>query len=87
MTASLDQTAKVWNAATGEELFTLAGHTGWVLSAAFSPDGQRIITGSFDQTAKVWLMPDALLDVALKRVQRNPPVFTAAEKARYEIGD
>ncbi len=35
-------------------LFTLYGHTGAVWSAAFSPDGTRILTGSDDQTARVW---------------------------------
>ncbi|MFN0125433.1 MAG: protein kinase domain-containing protein, partial [Verrucomicrobiales bacterium] len=33
---------------------TLLGHNGTVSSVAFSPDGQRIITGSEDGTAKVW---------------------------------
>src|SRR5216117_1459293 len=33
---------------------TLRGHLGWVNSVAFSPDGQRIVTGGSDQTAKVW---------------------------------
>ena len=33
---------------------TLVGHTGEVWSAAFSPDGKRIVTGSWDRTAKVW---------------------------------
>ena len=36
------------------ELMTLKGHTDSVCSAAFSPDGSRIVTGSWDQTAKVW---------------------------------
>jgi WD40 repeat protein/serine/threonine protein kinase len=54
VTASNDQTAKVWDAHTGKELLTLKGHTTWVASAAFSPDGDRIVTGSYDQTAKVW---------------------------------
>ena len=39
VTASDDTTARVWDAATGKELHTLAGHTGGVNSAAFSPDG------------------------------------------------
>ena len=33
---------------------TLTGHEGDVKSAAFSPDGQQIVTGSGDHTAKVW---------------------------------
>jgi hypothetical protein len=37
---------------------TLAGHTGWVVSAQFSPDGRRIVTASSDETAKLW---DAVL--------------------------
>jgi WD40 repeat protein len=35
-------------------IFTLHGHTNWIGSVAFSPDGKRIVTGSGDQTAKVW---------------------------------
>jgi eukaryotic-like serine/threonine-protein kinase len=35
-------------------LFTLYGHTDRVESAAFSPDGSRIVTASWDRTAKVW---------------------------------
>ena len=49
-----DQTAKVWDAASGKELLTLKGHSAAICSVAFSPDGQRIVTGSEDQTAKVW---------------------------------
>lgn len=33
---------------------TLRGHTHDVLSAAFSPDGKRIVSGSTDKTLKVW---------------------------------
>jgi hypothetical protein len=40
--------------ASGKELLTLTGHSGWIWSVAFSPDGQRIATGSGDRTAKVW---------------------------------
>jgi WD40 repeat protein len=54
VTGSFDQTARVWDAATGHETLTLKGHTGPVYSVSFSPDGKRILTGGDDQTAKVW---------------------------------
>ena len=54
VTGSADNSAKVWDSASGKELLTLKGHGSEVRSVAFSPDGQRIVTGSDDQTAKVW---------------------------------
>ena len=35
-------------------LMTLEGHSGWVFSVAFSPDGRQIASGSVDDTIKVW---------------------------------
>ena len=29
-------------------------HSGWVMSLAFSPNGTKIVSGSFDKTIKVW---------------------------------
>ncbi len=54
VTASSDNTAKVWDARTGAKLVDLAGHTDTVNSAVFSPDGARILTASLDNTSKVW---------------------------------
>ena len=37
-----------------QELTKLEGHSGAVNSAAFSPDGQRVVTASDDHTVHVW---------------------------------
>jgi WD40 repeat protein len=34
--------------------YTLEGHSRRVSSVSFSPDGKRIVSGSFDKTVKVW---------------------------------
>jgi WD40 repeat protein len=45
----------VWDAKTGEVAAgSFEGHTGPVMSVAFSPDGQKIVSGSYDQTVQVW---------------------------------
>ena len=35
-------------------LQTLEGHSDSVVSVAFSPDGQKIVSGSWDQTVRIW---------------------------------
>ena len=51
--ASSEGTARVWDAETGTVRHAL-GHTGFVLSVAWSPDSSRLVTGGSDGTAKVW---------------------------------
>jgi TPR repeat protein len=54
VTASYDNTARLWDAKTGAALAVLKGHTGIVISAGFSPDGTRVVTASSDKTARLW---------------------------------
>ncbi|KAA3661453.1 MAG: helix-turn-helix domain-containing protein [Chloroflexi bacterium] len=49
-----DGTVSVWEVATGEALFTLAGHSTIATSVVFSPDEQTIATGSRDGTVRIW---------------------------------
>ena len=49
-----DNTIKIWDAASGQEINTLEGHADSVASIAFSPEGARIVSGSYDNTIKIW---------------------------------
>jgi WD40 repeat protein len=52
--SSLDDTVKVWNLNTGEELLTLTGHTRDINTIAISPNDRLIVSGSDDYTVKIW---------------------------------
>jgi WD40 repeat protein/transcriptional regulator with XRE-family HTH domain len=56
---------KVWEAATGREVLTLVGHTGWVMGVVFSPDGKRLATTSLDGTARIWSLTPGVETVAV----------------------
>ena len=53
LTASRDDTARVWDATTGDNTLTLT-HTDPVTAVAWSPDGHHILTGSDDGAACIW---------------------------------
>ena len=38
----------------GVEKRTLSGHSNWVTSCSFSPDGASVLSGSHDKTLKIW---------------------------------
>jgi hypothetical protein len=44
----------LWDAETGTEIAVLKAHEAPVRSAAFSPDGKRVVTASYDGTARLW---------------------------------
>ncbi|MBI2480522.1 MAG: protein kinase [Planctomycetia bacterium] len=55
VTASWDNSARIWNAVTGaDEVKLIGGHSGYVNSAVFSPKGEFVLTSSDDRTAKLW---------------------------------
>ena len=54
VTASRDNTARIWDAASGRQLLTLTGHSAPLTAAEFSSDGRRIVTAAIDGSARVW---------------------------------
>jgi WD40 repeat protein len=53
-TASLDRTARIWDASTGEALTNPLTHDSSVSQVCFSPDGRRILTSCWTGTSRLW---------------------------------
>src|SRR5262249_23174410 len=49
-----DRAILLWDVATGAEVARLQGHTNYVFSLAFSPDGNTLASGSGDFTVRLW---------------------------------
>ena len=53
VTGASDGTLTIWDVGFSEELLTLSGHDGPVVSVNFSPDGRRIYSAALDGI-RVW---------------------------------
>jgi hypothetical protein len=85
VTASHDNTARIWNADSGTEIALLEGR-----SAGFSPDGKRLVTASTDNTARIWDVTWATLvrgDTLRERVCAEKLVGSAQQFTDADLED
>ncbi|HEY9648803.1 MAG TPA: serine/threonine-protein kinase, partial [Chroococcidiopsis sp.] len=54
VSASSDNTIKIWDFRTGQLERSLSGHSSFINAIAVSPDGQTIVSGSADKTVRLW---------------------------------
>jgi WD40 repeat protein/serine/threonine protein kinase len=57
VTASIDGTAGIWDAATGDLLARLDHRGDQVWAAGFAPDGRRVVTAGSNGAAVLWRLP------------------------------
>ncbi|WP_322507055.1 WD40 repeat domain-containing protein [Anaerolinea sp.] len=49
-----DGQVQVWSVVENKPLFNLLGHTGFVTSLAYAPDGKQLASASLDGTVRIW---------------------------------
>jgi len=87
VSASEDNTLKVWDLETGRELRTLKGHSQSVSGVAVAPDGRRVVSASRDNTLKLWDLESGLViatftcDAAVHCVFVGVETITAGDEA------
>ncbi|PVH71123.1 vegetative incompatibility protein HET-E-1 [Cadophora sp. DSE1049] len=74
VSGSVDETVRLWDAATGAALQMLEGHTSEVTSVAFSPDGKQVVSGSYDKTVRLW---DVAAGAALQTLEGHTDEVTS----------
>ncbi|MBW8042147.1 MAG: protein kinase [Planctomycetes bacterium] len=54
VTGSTDNTARVWDARTGQTLAKFNGHTHTISGVAFTPDERHVVSSAYDATVRLW---------------------------------
>ena len=86
VSASWDDTVRIWDSDTGECLRVLEGHTSTVRSAAYSPDGRSIVSASDYNTIWILTAPPSfqeMLEITREKFKNRQ--LTPEERHRYYL--
>src|SRR5947207_7024915 len=65
---------------------TLKGHSCWVITVVFSPDGSRVASSSYDETVRVWDVVQAT-ELVRQQTKTYSPVTTFSDDSMKPVGD
>ena len=79
-----------FDVASGKEVSKLDGHSGGVMSVAFSPDGAKVVSGSDDKSVRMWNVgnsPDGakIVDDSAVRVRGGHDVLPLLLIAQFSM--
>jgi tetratricopeptide (TPR) repeat protein len=83
--ASLDGTARIWNAEDGRPISVLTGHADGVYTVAMSADGRRLFTASGGQIMRVSPMGLNAADLIADLRPAVPRCLTTAERSSLNL--
>lgn len=79
---STDNSARLWDLASGKEIRRFEGHEAFVHTVQFSPDGERVLTAGADGTARVWNVDTGEQLFLLTNVRYLPPAAALSPNGR-----
>jgi WD40 repeat protein len=83
VTASADETVRLWDAASGQELHSLRGHAGPVRGVALDPSGRYLVSGGADGMVKVWDVAAGIERLTLRGHRRGVRGVAFHPSGRY----
>ena len=80
VTASADNTVKLWDVRSGELLRTLSAHEADIFALAVSPDGQRLASAGYDANVVLWEVERGKVQLTLRAHRRPVTALAFADR-------